>query len=416
MEKNTVMRKLLLRKFILGIIILIIHNSCAKESLKPELGVIVSADAMAVVLKGKATSKNSSISSVTIRWGDQTVDSVYNGIFSDFEIGHRYLEPGTYQITVKAIQVNGDSCVRIIPVNVNFKETSLVNIRQGLFKTSTNEFLVLTINLHTYQENFQNEKFNLITDLIGKMDIDFIAMQECAQHKNAPIVTGIIRNDNMAHIIASRLKKKYNLNYHFVWHWAHYGWDVWEEGVAVMSKHPILSSEDRFISSNTSSSSITSRKVMFAGCQAPQGRFNLFSAHTHWRVSEADEEQNNQINKIKLMVTEKESGISNVASVVCGDFNGNPTSEFPWSEGYNTMMRNNEYKDSFLEIYPDANNKPAQSKYNTVGGTFPGRIDYIFIKNNPKFRIVDSQIVFKADVVGEVSDHFGVLTKVLFVP
>jgi endonuclease/exonuclease/phosphatase family metal-dependent hydrolase len=77
------------------------------------------------------------------------------------------------------------------------------------------------------------------------------------------------------------------------------------------------------------------------------------------------------------------------------------------------MMRPSGYQDSFLEAYPDANQTPAQSIYNTVGGSLPGRIDYIFMKKNPRIRVVDSQIIFTNDVVGTVSDHFGVLTKVI---
>ena len=113
------------------------------------------------------------------------------------------------------------------------------------------------------------------------------------------------------------------------------------------------------------------------------------------------------------MVVEKESLAPGVLSFVCGDFNGNPTSDYPWSEGYNTMMRASDYSDSFLEIYPDANRKPARSIYNTVGGDLPGRIDYIFMKKNARFKVVDSQIIFTNDVVGNVSDHYGVLTKVI---
>ena len=54
------------------------------------------------------------------------------------------------------------------------------------------------------------------------------------------------------------------------------------------------------------------------------------------------------------MATEKEKSNSNVVSMVCGDFNGNPTSAFPYSEGYNTMVNNGQYTDTFLEKNPDA--------------------------------------------------------------
>ncbi|RLD19402.1 MAG: hypothetical protein DRI71_11875 [Bacteroidetes bacterium] len=75
------------------------------------------------------------------------------------------------------------------------------------------------------------------------------------------------------------------------------------------------------------------------------------------------------------------------------------------------MIDNGNYVDSYLSANTDANNKPAQSKHHTVLGSFPGRIDYIFMKGNPDFEVVDSQIIFRPDVIGVVSDHYGVITK-----
>jgi maltose 6'-phosphate phosphatase len=332
--------------------------------------------------------------------------------FSDFTIAHIFADPANYEIKVTATDNEGASFVQTISVDVDFPEASLENIKPNLFKQSDNEYLILTINLHTYQESQQDSKFHLIADVIGKMDIDFITFQECAQHKLAPLTEGIIREDNMALIITEILKEKYNADYNFIWHWAHYGWTVWEEGVAVLSKYPLMDSEDRYVSSGTSTGSITTRKVIYGLYQMTNGRINIFSAHTHWRTSETDEEQNNQINNIKSMVIEKELLTTDAVTFVCGDFNVNPTSDDPWSEGYYTMMENGEYTDTFLEIYPEANNKPAQSIYNTIGGDFPGRIDYIFMKNNARYEVLESQIIFTDDMVGMVSDHFGVLTKV----
>jgi len=297
-------------------------------------------------------------------------------------------------------------------------ETDLSGIKPGMYKASADEFLILTINLHTYQESNQEAKFDIITDLIGELDVDFVALQECAQHKNSAIVDGIIRDDNMALILQNNLMEEYASDYEFAWEWAHYGWNVWEEGVAVFSKYPLIENEDRYVSSSTNVNSINSRKVIYGAFMVPGiGRMHLFSAHTHWRTSETDEQQNIQINNIRDMVIEKDSiaADSAILSLICGDFNVNPTSSPPWNEGYTTMMAGGDYKDSFLEIYPDANNTPAQSAYNTIGGDFPGRIDYIFMKENDKFRIEDSQIVFRPDVAGVVSDHFGVLSKISYV-
>ncbi|MFZ4412646.1 MAG: endonuclease/exonuclease/phosphatase family protein [Bacteroidales bacterium] len=393
--------------------------ACAKDiktmNQKPIINISHSLDGLNLTINGTANDPDGKISEITIFWGDNNMDDLFGSVLTNINLSHSYLNPGTYTIRITARDNVGDSTSQSFPLIVDFNETKLTGIKETMFKKSKNEYLILTLNLHTYQETQQNEKFNIITDIIGKMDIDFIALQECAQNKSSAIKEGIVRVDNMALIISDRLKQKYNANYNYVWNWSHYGWTVWEEGLAILSKYPLLASEDRYISSVTDVNNISSRKAMYATYQLPKGRINIFSAHTHWRTSLTDEEQNNEIKNIQLMVDEKEALTPVKASIICGDFNGNPTSDFPWSEGYNTMMKNNDYKDSFFEIYPAANSKPPQSIYNTIGGDLPGRIDYIFIKNNAYLKVVDSQIIFKNDVAGNVSDHYAVLTKLIFV-
>ena len=397
---------------------LLLLTACSKTpetaNQKPSLTVSLLTDGLKVTIKGKAVDPDGTISGGVIDWGDHSFTYPAASEFAGFEISHFYASPDSCRIRVTVHDNAGDSIVQVIPVNVNFRETSLAGIKTTLFKTGGNEFLILTLNQHTYQESRQLEKLEMITGLIGKMNVDFVAFQECAQANNTPISNGIIRTDNMALLITNRLKEKFNANYNFVWNWSHYGWNVWEEGVAVLSKFPVVASEDRYISASKSTGSITSRKVIYASCQAPGQLFNIFSAHTHWRISASDEEQNKEINNIKSMVSEKEMVNPDAVSFVCGDFNGNPTSDFPWSEGYNTMMKTGDYSDTFFDICPGANQKPAQSIYNTVGGDLPGRIDYIFMKKDSRLQVIDSQIIFTNDIVGTVSDHFGVLTKVAF--
>lgn len=400
------------------LIVLLIFSGCDKEQAsgnrKPQIAINPVNDGLQVSLKGAITDADGSISNVVINWGDNKSEYVMYTDFAALEVSHIYPDPATYSIKVVAFDNENDSTVGSFSVNANFKETSLAGIKESMFKVSEKEYLILTLNLHTYQETRQSEKFNLITDVIGKMNVDFVAFQECAQNKSAAITSGIIREDNMALLLSDRIKAKYNSEYNFVWNWAHYGWTVWEEGVAILSRHPLLNTEDRYISTYTGTSDITSRKVIYGSYQTPDKVFAVLSAHTHWRLTETDEEQNNQIKKIKSMAAEKWALTSDSLAFICGDFNGNPTSDYPWSEGYFTMVQNNEYTDTFLHAYPEANNKPAQSIYNTIGGEFPGRIDYIFLKNNPHFKVVDSQIIFTNEIVGSVSDHFGVLTKVMY--
>jgi maltose 6'-phosphate phosphatase len=402
--------------FVFILVLSLIFSGCSKpdkDNQKPFINISHVAEGLQVTLTGSIADNDGTIVNLCIKWGDNDYSQFYSGDFSSLSQTHTYAEPASYNIRIDAIDNTGDSTTLVIPITVNFKETLLTGIKQSMMKTNANEFLILTLNLHTYQETQQSEKLNIITDVIGKMDIDFIAFQECAQNKSSAFSQGIVRVDNMALIISNSLKAKYNADYSFAWNWSHYGWNVWEVGVAVLSKHQLLVFDSRYVSSGTTINNITSRKVIYGSYQTAVGRINLFSAHTHWRLTLTDEEQNNQIKNIKSMVVEMES-TTPLVSFVCGDFNGNPTSDYPWSEGYNTMMINHDYVDSFLAIYLNANSRPAQSIYYTVGGDLPGRIDYIFMKNSIHFTVVDSQIIFKTDDVGRVSDHYGVLTKVTY--
>ena len=402
-------------------VFLLASIGCSKKptesvNLKPTITISYALDDSEITLSGSIKDKDGTVSKMIIDWGDGNISNPTHLDFAQFEVTHDYEMAGTYLILVTGIDNDSDTSFYSFTVEMNFIANPLEGIKESIFKTSDKEYLVLTINLHTYQESEQAKKLEKLIDVIGQLDIDFIALQECAQHKSSPITSGIIREDNMALIISNRLQEKYNLEYNFVWNWAHYGWNVWEEGVAVLSKHPLIDTDEKYISSNTSTNNILSRKVIYGAYQIPEGMINVFSAHTHWRTSETDDEQNSQIQNIKDMASDKENANHSVTTFICGDFNGNPTSSFPWSEGYQTMMENAEYEDTFLEVFPNANNTPAQSIYNTVGGTYPGRIDYIFSRNNGAFEIADAQIIFTNTVSGKISDHNGVLTKVIYTP
>ena len=402
------------------LLISIIVLGCKKEEAPsnnaPILEVYAEVNGLQTHLTGQASDVDGTISAGMINWGDGTQSSLNSVQTETIDKLHTYDEEGVYEIIVEASDNDNASTSNTFTVNLSYGATSLDGINADLFKTSSDEYLILTLNMHTYQESQQDHKLQMISDIIGLMDIDFIAFQECAQHQSTPDIGNGIHADNMALIIRDLVSDTYAVDYNFSWDWAHYGWSVWEEGVAVMSKHTLLDTDSRYVSTSTSTGSITSRKVIYGSYQVPQGQINLFSAHTHWRLSETDEEQNEQIQNIKDMVIEKETLAPGSLSLVSGDFNANPTSEYPWSEGYNTMMAGGEYWDSFLEVNPEANTTPPLSIYNTIGGTFPGRIDYNFIRYHPDYNVMASQIIFTTSVVGPVSDHFGVLSKIEYLP
>lgn len=275
---------------------------------------------------------------------------------------------------------------------------------------AVDEIYILTLNLHTYQESDQDTKFDMVAQTIDELDIDLIAFQECAQHKTATVVDTVggvdIRSDNMAKVITDRLKNYFNKTYYYVWDWAHYGWDVWEEGIAVVSKKPISNSEGRWVSASTSRTDIHSRKAIFGRTSLDGfGDINFTCAHTSW----SDEDGVTHVNNTRTMVREKSTAYtSSVLNILCGDFNCQPT-DSPAVQ-YNALTSDGELEDTFLLANPNANNLPEDSQYDTVKGSYPGRIDYIFMMTNNNFTVRYSEIVFSPNNIGEVSDHYGVIT------
>jgi maltose 6'-phosphate phosphatase len=134
--------------------------------------------------------------------------------------------------------------------------------------TGRSDLTVLTLNLHTYQE-FRSEGaaeseltdelvreridsygslFDRIAAAINELDPDIVCFQEVGE-------------------------------------WSHYGFDVWLEGSAILSKHSLVETGSRYISypDNGRHKNWKSRNVPMARIDLPEtGRANVFSVHTGW--------------------------------------------------------------------------------------------------------------------------------------
>lgn len=86
----------------------------------------------------------------------------------------------------------------------------IVKRARNVMKENKTELSILTLNLHTYQEKDQEDKFDEIVEFIDSEDVDIICFQETAQHKDSNFIPGSkqIREDNMAYIISNKLSSK----------------------------------------------------------------------------------------------------------------------------------------------------------------------------------------------------------------
>ena len=253
---------------------------------------------------------------------------------------------------------------------------------------------VMILNLHCYQEDDQDNKFSQIAKAINELDVDVVCFQEVAELWNDGQGDW---NSNSAKIINERL----NQPYHLYTDWSHLGFDKYREGVAILSRFPIVKQASTYVSNSHSAYSIHSRKVVMAQVEVPyMGLINFFSAHLSW-LEDGFAEQFKKLSR--WAADNKTDEVS--ATFLCGDFN-----VAAGSEGYKLVVKANEYDDQFLAIKSHGLfekifkvNDPYWRNY--LADDY--RIDYIFMNKASDLRIVSGRVLFTDDDYGRVSDHCG---------
>jgi len=254
---------------------------------------------------------------------------------------------------------------------------------------------ILTLNLHTYQEENQDAKFSQIARAIDDLDIDVVCLQEVGENWNEG------RGDwhsNAARIIRDRLHRHYHLHTD----WSHLGFDRYREGIAVLSKYDFIMNDAGYVSSSHDEYSINARKVVMVQVNVPyMGVVNVFSAHLSW-LSEGFLEQ---FERLRAWANHKH-GAHLAATFLCGDFNIEAG-----SEGYKAVVRTQEYEDQFLaatsrNVFDKVFRRPSPNIDRHLSKD--GRIDYIFMQKHSQLKAVSARELFThGDGYGRVSDHVG---------
>jgi maltose 6'-phosphate phosphatase len=289
---------------------------------------------------------------------------------------------------------------------------------------------ILSLNLHTYQElrdedadeSKLTEKmaqqridaygpvFDRIAAGIDQLDPDIVCLQEVGEwsggvHGHADAVVFGATDSNMVHQILSRLSDE---RYYYTMDWSHYGWDVWLEGSAILSKYPLTLAGSRFISDpdNGAHQSWKSRNVPMASVDVPGlGSVGVFSIHAGW-WDDAEEPAKEQYRRLLDWVAE--TAAQNETTILCGDFNapaGGPA--------YRYLIGDTEFSDQYLLANPEGMHDA------TIGAGADGwqesdsgeRIDYILVNADSPLTVSHARRVFTQTEFGRVSDHVGVYAE-----
>lgn len=294
---------------------------------------------------------------------------------------------------------------------------------------ASGDFTVLTLNLHTYQE-FRSEGvaeskltdelvrhriaaysplFDRIAHGINQLDPDVICFQEVGEWSGGntedpgSILFGS-SDSNMVHQILQRLDE----HYVYTMDWSHYGFDVWLEGSAILSKHPFIDTGSRFISNpdNGRYKFWKSRNVPMARIDLPGiGSANVFSVHTGWWD---DEEEPFQDQYRNLLAWAGEILNPREITVLCGDFNVPADSEMQ-----EFMTKGTGYSDQYALANPDGSHDA------TIDSAIDGwegsdnaqRVDYILMNDDSPFEVEEARIIFTEEMYGIVSDHAGLYAR-----
>jgi maltose 6'-phosphate phosphatase len=258
---------------------------------------------------------------------------------------------------------------------------------------------LLTLNCHSWQEENQLDKLSCLAEVIKKEEYDVIALQEVSQKIDAPYVHDYIRSDNYAWLLAKELGKQ-GEDYQLVWDLSHIGYEVYEEGIAVLTKHPIIEEHSFFVSQTSNIDYWKTRRIVGATIEYEKELLTFYSCHLGWWDDE-EEPFKQQVDTL-LAHVHKDNPF-----FLLGDFNNDAHRQ---NEGYDYLLSQGLY-----DTYTLSNKKDSGI---TVKGNIAGwddneralRLDLILSSHAQD--IQSSTVVFNGIHYPVVSDHFGVSIEV----
>ena len=260
----------------------------------------------------------------------------------------------------------------------------------------------LTLNTHSWMEEEQETKLNQLAERILQEKYDVICLQEVNQLTEseqvvqAPFYQAVegaieIHQDHFALCLVEKLAEA-GLDYHWSWAYNHIGFDIYNEGVAILSRNP-MAPREVLVSEVNDPRDYHTRKVLLAETEVEGQLLTIASCHLSWW------DKGFQFEWPRI-----EKYFSQVGKpfILAGDFN-NPAGQ----EGYETILSSSlELQDSFIEA------KETKGTY-TVGpgidgwtdNQIPLRIDYVFA--SPEWDIQRLYVIFDGQNKPHVSDHYG---------
>ena len=254
---------------------------------------------------------------------------------------------------------------------------------------------LLTLNCHAWQEENQIEKIQHLAAVIKEKQYDVIALQEVMQLID-PETDEKIKADNYAVVLLNELLKLGVSDYRFVWDMAHIGFDVYEEGLAILTKCEIKNAQSFLVTQSQEIGNFRTRRIVGLEMVYNQKPVAVYSCHLGWWHDEIEpfkyqwERLHEEMREDRL-------------SLLLGDFNNNANIR---GEGYDYLMRYGLWDTYILAKEKDMGATVQGEIAGWQGNQLDLRIDLILASE--KLEVQSSKVIFNGVYKEVVSDHYGV--------
>lgn len=255
---------------------------------------------------------------------------------------------------------------------------------------------LLTINVHAWLEDKQEEKIEELARTIAEKDYDLIALQEVNQSMNAPYVSRELKADNYGLKVLEHLERLVGPRYSYFWSNSHIGFDRYDEGIAILTKLPVYEVDAFYCSRHQEVDSILSRKILGVTLSYQGQLIDCYSCH----INLPDCPGEDQLENVKAIVNRTGN---NRLKLLLGDFNTDALSDQVSYEAIKGLglfdgFELAEEKDSGITVEKAIDGWSSHSQEK--------RLDYMFL--NQERRVLSSRVIFNGSNKSPISDHFGV--------
>ncbi|MEO1771175.1 endonuclease/exonuclease/phosphatase family protein [Candidatus Enterococcus ferrettii] len=268
---------------------------------------------------------------------------------------------------------------------------------------------VLTLNTHSYMEENVEQQIEVLAQAILNNGYQLVGLQEVNQRRDSTeaVLDGYfqsvknqkaVKKDNFMLLLIQRLKE---LGCHYYWSWVynHIGYDIYHEGVGLLSKSP-LTSYALTVSENTDPKDYRTRNVLICCTKYQERNFVVVNGHFSWWLSSSEGFAYEWKTLEKKLVNWLSFPI-----LVMGDFNNSDNRS---NQGYQ-LVKDSSFR--FLDSYEEAEIRQGRG---TVEKAIDGwqdnqksiRIDYIF--SQAQLKAQTYRTLFNGKQLPQISDHLGI--------